>query len=105
MSKKSRNPANAPDKTMEPAGVGPSEKRGVFAYLRSHLWVAGSIAILSLGAFGAGLKYLEEDAQKQKVLAAQDRSLLSSFNPFIPAPLPTATPQLSKNIFMQVRGF
>ena len=53
------------------------------------------IGFLSLGALGAVLKYLDEDAQKQKLLAAKDRSALSRLNPFFD-PTPTPTPQLSK---------
>lgn len=64
---------------------------------RNNKWLAfGIIAFLSIGALGATLKYLEEDAAKQKRLAVKDRSVLSALNPFIPAPLPSATPQLSK---------
>jgi hypothetical protein len=60
-------------------------------YLRTHLWAVALITFLSLGAIGAVLKYLDEDAQKQKHLAAKDRSALSSINPFLP-PTPTPTP-------------
>ena len=82
-------------------------RTGSLAYLRNpaHWWVVGLIALLSLGAFGAGLKYLEEAAQKQKAVnltaprnTAGNQSLLSSLNPFAEPPLPTATPQLSKEI-------
>jgi hypothetical protein len=53
---------------------------------------------------GAGLKYLEEDAQRQKLLRSnhpltaerKDESLLNSLNPFLPDPTPAPTPQLSK---------
>ena len=71
-------------------------------------WGAGqrvaAIAVclfLAAGAFGAGMKYLEESARQQKINNKnspnnQPASLLSSFNPFVEPPLPTSTPQLSK---------
>ena len=85
-------------------------KAGSFAaaitYLRNpaHWWVIGLIALLSLGTFGAGLKYLDESAQLQKTESAaskntangQSGSWLNAVNPFVEPPLPTATPQLSK---------
>ncbi len=59
-------------------------------------WLALAImALLSIGALGAGLKFLDDDARLQKKLAVKDRSLLSSVNPFVPT-LPEPTPQLSK---------
>ena len=61
----------------------------------AHLAATLIVAFLSIGALGAVLKYLDEDAQKQKLLAARDRSALSRINPFFD-PTPTPTPQLSK---------
>src|SRR5689334_3515842 len=55
-------------------------------YFRSHLPATLIIAFLSLGALGAVLKYLDEDAQKQKQLASKDRSALSAINPFLVDP-------------------
>src|SRR5437867_12159723 len=73
---------------------------GLFVSLRNHLWLTALVAYLSIGAVGAVLKYLEEDAQRQKVLPAKERSALSAINPFVPAPPPSPTPQLSKeNIY------
>ena len=66
------------------------------AYFKKHLWAIGIITLMSLGALGAALKYLEEDARTQRKLAAKDRSVISSINPFIALPSPTPTPQLSK---------
>ena len=54
------------------------------------------LCFLSLGVLGAGLKYLEDDANKQKALPQNERSLLSKINPFFTAPPPSPTPQLSK---------
>ena len=72
-------------------------------YLRHHWWAVGLIALLSLGVFGAGLKYLDESAKREKAANAgkplserQDQSLLSKVNPFVEAPLPSATPQLAR---------
>ncbi|MBL0239439.1 MAG: VCBS repeat-containing protein [Chloracidobacterium sp.] len=59
-------------------------------------WKIGIIAFLAIGVSGAVLKYLDEDASRQKLIPAKDRSALSSINPFIPAPTATPTPQLSK---------
>src|SRR4029079_7502748 len=73
----------------------PSSSRWVFPFLRRHIGMTLLIGFLSLGALGAVLKYLDEDAQKQKLLAAKDRSALSRLNPFFD-PTPTPTPQLSK---------
>jgi hypothetical protein len=74
------------------------DKTGWIAYLKTHWWATVIIAFLSLGVLGAGLKYLEEDAQRQKAvgLSNDKLSLLSKVNPFVPAPRPSPTPQLSK---------
>ena len=74
------------------------------AGLRKHRWAFGLIALLSLGVFGAGLKYLEDAARQEQQLNAGKPalrraapSLLSQVNPFAEAPPPSATPQLSKS--------
>jgi hypothetical protein len=77
---------------------------GLLKYFRQHLWASALITFLSIGALGAVLKYLDEDAQRQKLLAAKDRSALSSINPFMPAPPPSPTPQLSReNLYVGQR--
>lgn len=70
---------------------------------RQGRWAAvGVIVFLAVGVFGAGLKYLEDSANKQKAqksLSAANQeheSWLNSINPFITTPSPTPTPQLSK---------
>jgi hypothetical protein len=68
---------------------------------RSHWWAVGLVAFLSLGVLGAGLKYLEDAALEQKVKqqqnpSAENESFLTKLNLFMPAPTPTATPQISK---------
>ena len=68
----------------------------IFGSIVGRWWKIGVIVFLVMGASGAVLKYLDEDAQSQKLLAAKDRSAISSINPFVPAALPVATPQLSK---------
>lgn len=65
------------------------------SYLKKHWWAVALVVFISLGAFGATLKYLEEDAQRQKT-SAKDKSLFSTLNPFVAAPLPSPPPQLSK---------
>jgi hypothetical protein len=64
--------------------------------------VVGVIAFLSIGALGAGLKYLEEDARREmesgkRTVDNKEQGLLSKINPFIAAPPPPPTPQLSKS--------
>jgi hypothetical protein len=76
------------------AGI-PGRKKSE-GYLRGRLWVVLVISVLSLGVLGAGLRYLEQDSAKQNQLRANQRSLLSSINPFVISPSPTPTPQLSK---------
>ncbi|CAN5463183.1 hypothetical protein BH10ACI1_BH10ACI1_02090 [soil metagenome] len=82
-------------------------KRNLFGYLKSNWLVVLIIAVLSLGAFGAGLKYLEDDAKREIARRAENKgklsddkgeSLLNRINPFLPAPLPSPTPQLSKEL-------
>jgi hypothetical protein len=74
-------------------------------YLKSRWWMIALIAFLSIGVLGAGLKYLDEDAKREisrradnsgKINFIDEPSLLSKINPFVPAPLPVPTPQLSK---------
>ena len=77
------------------------EKGGLLTYLKSRWWIVGVIALLSFGAFGAGLKYLEEDARRQIMSGNwkndQNQSFLNSINPFLPAaPVVNSTHQLSK---------
>ena len=88
-------------RTAEPEMVSAGEvlscsRPTIFGSIVGRWWKIGVIAFLVIGASGAVLKYLDEDAQGQKLLAAKDRSAISSINPFVPAALPTATPQLSK---------
>jgi hypothetical protein len=78
----------------EPEAVARGPLFGYLSYCRNHLWAVALIAFLSIGAIGAVLKYLDEDAQKQKLLAAKDRSALSRLNPFLAPPTATPTPQL-----------
>jgi hypothetical protein len=99
--KKNRNRlSNVESRVVRPDCSRQPESGGGFSrtqkYLRTHLWATALVAFLSIGAIGAALKYLDEDAQKQKLLAAKDRSALSSINPFLAPPTPTPTPQLSK---------
>ena len=68
-----------------------------------HWWTFGIIALLSLGVFGAGMKYLDDSAKREKAanvgksdFEKSEPSLLSKVNPFVEPPPPAATPQLSK---------
>jgi hypothetical protein len=71
-------------------------KTGFLGYLKIHVWASVAILVLTLLALAGGLKYLEEDPQREMAKNSKDRSLLSSINPFMPTPTPTPTPQLSK---------
>lgn len=70
------------------------------------LLTIGIIGLLSLSVLGAGLKYLEADAQREIAKrnaprsgkSAPDESFLNKVNPFLPTPTPTPTPQLSKEL-------
>jgi hypothetical protein len=77
--------------------------RGFLAYLKNphHWWLIALIAFLSLGVFGAGLKYLEDSAREKRVKQkqnplAKNQSLLAGLNPFSAAPTPTPNLQMSK---------
>ncbi len=62
----------------------------------------GIFLFFGLSVFGAGMKFLEDDAQRQigngytAADSPENQSLLNRFNLFLPAPLPASTPQLSK---------
>ncbi|HMS43396.1 MAG TPA: VCBS repeat-containing protein, partial [Pyrinomonadaceae bacterium] len=83
-------------------------KLNLFSRIKTNWLVVLLIGILSLGAFGAGLKYLEDDAKREMAkresnkgnyLLDKEKSkepLLNNINPFLPAPLPDPTPQLAK---------
>lgn len=73
------------------------------SYLKTHWLTVGVIALVSIGAMGAGLKYLEQDASRVKAernkatpLNPASEGFLAKVNPFLPAPPPEPTPQLSK---------
>lgn len=88
----------------EESGTNQSLGSRFTAFLKNRSWVVGLIALLSMGVLGAGLKYLEEDANREIALRVankgrlnkEDQSFISKINPFLPAPSPTPTPQLSK---------
>jgi hypothetical protein len=71
-------------------------KTGIFQYVRTHIWVSVVILVLALLSFAGVLKYLEEDAARELARNTKERSMISSVNPFMPAPTPAATPQFSK---------
>jgi hypothetical protein len=78
-----------------------SRKTGISGYLRNYWWAVALVIFLSFGVFAGGLKYLEEDAQRQIAARGksgnnQEQSFLSKINPFLPNPSPTPTPQLAK---------
>jgi hypothetical protein len=73
-------------------------------YLKTHVLLLTIICFMGLGALGAGLKYLDDDAGREIARRAnnkgnlnnQEQSFLNKINPFLPTPTPTPTPQLSK---------
>ncbi len=67
-----------------------------YRYLRQRLWLVAAMVIVTVGAAGATLKYMQEDAVQQNALRVKERSMLSSINPFVLSPSPTPTPQLAK---------
>lgn len=76
--------------------TGPAAKTGIFHYLRTHIWATIVVLVVALLSFAGVLRYLEEDARREAAKNSKDRSFLSSVNPFMPAPPPSPTPQLSK---------
>jgi hypothetical protein len=93
------------DQTTRSGQTGSSNGARVLSYLKAHLWMMAAISFLTLGALGAGLKYLDEDARRELAKRAdnkgnlnnQDQSFLNRVNPFLPTPTPSPTPQLSKS--------
>ncbi len=82
-----------------------TSKSHLISTLKSNWLMVLLIAFLSLGALGASLKYLEDDARremakresrKSNFLDKSEESFLNRINPFLPAPVPNPTPQLSK---------
>ncbi len=75
----------------------PDTTKSFLAYPKgsSRWWAIALVTFLSLGVLGAGLKYLEDSAREQKA-NPQKTNFLSRLNPFVPAPTPAPTPQLSK---------
>lgn len=74
-----------------------------FARARERWWLVGLVALLALGTFGAGLQYLETDARRELAernaaapASENKENLLNRVNPFLPAPTPAPTLQLSK---------
>ncbi len=95
-----------PEETVTQPDVNQTKSSGLthkIAYLKQHWWAVGLIVFLALGVFGAGLKYLEDDARrvmadrsKATRLNPVNEGLLAKINPFLSAPMPSSTPQLSK---------
>src|SRR5262245_58761987 len=92
------------DLAENPVPAGASGKTGLIHYLKAHLLMVGIVRFLALGVLGAGLKYLDEDAQRELAKRAENKgrlgsepeSILNKINPFLPAAAPATTPQLSK---------
>src|SRR5687768_11277850 len=90
-----------PEEAVSQPDVSQTKSSGLtkkIAYLKNHWWAVGLIAFFSLGAFGAGLKYLEDDAKrvmadrsKATQLNPVNEGLLSKINPFLSAPMPSPT--------------
>lgn len=105
--KKSRQPAARnpavemiePDENSQAKSVAYTRKGWWFNLSRPEkLITVGIIAFLAFGAFGTGMKYLEENANQKNdstPLNSSEEGWLSKVNPFVP-PSPTPSPQLSK---------
>ena len=81
--------------TTESISSGETRRSNKIAYLKTNWLLIGIIAFLSLGAFGAGMKYLEDAAKLERASNKPndgEQSLFSKLNPFTAAPVPTATP-------------
>lgn len=94
MSKKRRKTiefAGAPGSSTPDVEVGPVH--GMVLYLKKRIWVSLGVLVLSMLALAGGFRYLEESAGREVAKNSNDRSPL---NPFMPAPPPFPTPQLSK---------
>jgi hypothetical protein len=82
--------------------VATAKKRWWRSLSGTQRWLAiGVVTFLSVGALGAGLKYLEDSARAEKARLQQNPlgtsdSLLASVNPFMPPPTPTPMLELSK---------
>jgi len=66
-------------------------------YLKAHWWAVALVVFLTIGTFGAGLKYLEDSARENaandnNISGEQDQSLLAKLNPFAPAAMPSVSP-------------
>ncbi len=83
-----------------------TKTENLFSKLKANWLIILIIGFFCFGAFGASLKYLEDDAKRQLARGGNPRvskgeteeSFLNRLNPFLPAPLPSATPQLSKEL-------
>jgi len=82
-----------------------SRWQNLLSYIKANALMVGIIVFVALGVLGAGLKYLDDDAQRELARRAntkgnlnnQDQSFLNKINPFLSPPDPTPTPQLSKS--------
>ena len=85
---------------VDSAALGVSARsRSFFKSLFGSWWKIGIFAFLVVGASGAVLKYLDEDARARVSsphVSKGSTSWLDAVNPFIPAQPPPPTPQLSK---------
>ena len=52
----------------------------LLSYIKTHLWLVGVICFLSLGVLGAGLKYLDESAQREIARRNAAKGNLNNFN-------------------------
>ena len=74
-----------------------SNKSGKLTYLKTHWWAIALVIFLTIGAFGAGMKYLEDSARadasnSKNVNGDKDQSLLAKLNPFAPVAMPSVSP-------------
>jgi hypothetical protein len=89
-----------------PTSESSTETSAFFGWIKAHRIIAALIALALFTVTALGLKYLDDDA-KRKLRAGGpgvssphvskgSTSWLDTINPFLPAALPSPTPQLSK---------
>ena len=68
----------------------------VSTYMKNHLWLVAAISLLSIAAFGVGVRYMTRPVIGTQAKNTNESFLFSRLNPFAPAPPPPPTTSLSK---------
>jgi len=71
-------------------------KIGITSYLKTRWYMVALVIFLTIGTFGAGLKYIEDSARRDtsggKNIIGKEESLVSKLNTFSSAALPAGSP-------------